>query len=221
MSIVAVTFSEGQERNRALGILGAVGGTSASVGVIASGLLTDGPGWRWVFFINIPIGIALISFATVFLAADRAERGTRNFDVAGATTVTGGLLLLVYGLNRGAEDGWTSPTTLLLFAAAALLLASFVWIEARSPAPLVPAAAVKHRTLVAANLSAFFAFSALFSFIFLGTLLMQQVLGYSATKTGVAWLATSATAFVGVSSSPVPGSLPSPASAGSSSPDSR
>jgi len=110
--------------------------------------------------------------------------------------VTGGLLL-VYGLNRGAEDGWTSITTLLLFAAAALLLASFVRIEARSQAPLVPAAVVKHRTLVAANLSAFFAFSALFSFIFLGTLLMQQVLGYSATKTGVAWLATSGTAFAG------------------------
>ena len=108
LSIVAVTFSEGQERNRALGIFGAIGGGAASVGVIASGLLTDGPGWRWVFFINIPVGIVLIGLAMAFLAADRAERGTRNFDVAGATTVTGGLLALVYGLNRGAEDGWTS-----------------------------------------------------------------------------------------------------------------
>ena len=196
LSILAVTFPEGQERNRALGIFGAVGGTSASVGVIASGLLTDGPGWRWVFFINIPIGIVLLGLATAFFAPDRGARGTRNFDVAGATTVTGGLLLLVYGLNRGAEDGWTSITTLLLFAAAALLLASFVWIETRSPAPLVPAAAVRNRTLVAANLSAFFAFSAFFSFIFLATLLMQQVLGYSPTKTGVAWLATSVTAFM-------------------------
>jgi EmrB/QacA subfamily drug resistance transporter len=196
LSIVAVSFSEGQERNRALGILGAIGGGAGSVGVIASGLLTDGPGWRWVFFINIPIGVVLIGLATVFLAADRAERVNRNFDVAGATSVTGGLLAVVYGLNRGAEDGWTSLTTLVMFAAAALLLASFVRIEARSRAPLVPAAALKHRTLIAANLSAFFAFSALFSFIFLGTLLMQQILGYSPTKTGVAWLATSATAFV-------------------------
>jgi EmrB/QacA subfamily drug resistance transporter len=195
LSILAVNFSEGQERNRALGIFGAVGGTSASVGVIASGLLTDGPGWRWVFFINIPVGIILISLATAFLVADRAQRGTRNFDVAGATTVTGGLLLLVYGLNRGAEDGWTSTTTLFLFTAAAVLLAAFVRIETRSRAPLVPAVAVKNRTLVAANLSAFFIFSAFFSFIFLATLLMQQVLGYSPTKTGVAWLATSATAF--------------------------
>jgi EmrB/QacA subfamily drug resistance transporter len=197
LSIVAVTFAEGQERNRALGIYGAIGGAAGSVGVIASGLLTDGPGWRWVFFINIPVGIVLIGLAIAFLAKDRAERGTRNFDVAGATTVTSGLLVLVYGLNRGGEDGWTSPTTLLWFAAAALLLASFLRIEARSRTPLVPAAALKHRTLVAANVSAFFAFSTLFSFIYLGTLLMQQVLGYSPTKTGVAWLAASGTAFVG------------------------
>jgi EmrB/QacA subfamily drug resistance transporter len=196
LSILAVTFSEGPERNRALGIFGAIGGGAGSVGVIASGLLTDGPGWRWVFFINIPVGIILITLATVFLVADRGERGARNFDVAGAATVTGGLLLLVYGLNRGAEDGWTSTTTLLLFVGAALLLATFVWVEARSRAPLVPAAAVKRRTLVAANLSAFFAFGAFFSFIFLGSLLMQQVLGYSPTQTGVAWLSTSVTAFV-------------------------
>jgi EmrB/QacA subfamily drug resistance transporter len=195
LSIVAVTFAEGQERNRALGIFGAIAGGAASVGVIASGLLTDGPGWRWVFFINVPVGLILIGLAMAFLAADRAARGTRNFDVAGATTVTGGLVVLVYGLNRGAEDGWTATTTLLLFAAAALLLTWFVRIEARSRTPLVPAAVVRHRTLVAANLSAFFAFSAMFSFIFLGSLLMQQVLGYSATRTGVAWLATSGTAF--------------------------
>ena len=110
--------------------------------------------------------------------------------------MTGGLLLLVYALNRGADYGWTSTSTLVLFGAAALLLAAFVRIEARSRHPLVPAAALRNRTLVAANLSAFFTFSAFFSFIFLGSLLMQQVLGYSATKTGVSWLATSVTAFI-------------------------
>ena len=196
LSILAVTFSEGQERNRALGIFGAVGGTSASVGVIASGLLTDGPGWRWVFFINVPVGLALIALAATFLSADRAEGRTGRFDVAGATTVTGGLLLLVYALSRGADDGWTTASTLLLFAAAAALLVAFVRIEARSSAPLVPASVLRNRTLVAANLSAFFTFAAFFSFIFGATLLMQQVLGYSATKTGLSWLATSATAFV-------------------------
>jgi EmrB/QacA subfamily drug resistance transporter len=196
LSILAVNFSEGQQRNRALGIFGAVGGTSASVGVIASGLLTDGPGWRWVFFINIPVGVLLIGLAAMLLVADRPERGTGRFDVAGATAVTGGLLLLVYALNRGADYGWTSVSTLALFAAAALMLAVFVRIEARSAAPLVPAASLRNRTLVAANLSAFFTFSAFFSFIFVGSLLMQQVFGYSPTKTGVSWLATSATAFV-------------------------
>jgi EmrB/QacA subfamily drug resistance transporter len=196
LSIVAVTFAEGPERNRAVGIFGAVGGGAGSVGVIASGLLTDGPGWRWVFFINVPVGIVLIAVAAALLAADRTERGTRNFDVAGAATVTGGLLLVVYGLNRGAEHGWTSATTLLLFAGAALLLGVFVRIETRSQAPLVPPAVVKNRTLVAANLSAFFVFGTFFSFIFLGSLLMQQVLGYSPTRTGVAWLSTSVTAFI-------------------------
>src|SRR5919106_796734 len=167
----------------------------ASVGVIASGLLTDGPGWRWVFFINIPVGVLLIGLAARFLAADRPERRTARLDISGASTVTGGLLLLVYALNRGADYGWTSATTLLPFAAAALLLVAFVRIEARSPAPLVPAAALRNRTLVAANLSAFFIFSAFFRSPSWGSLLMQQVLGYSPTKTGLSWLATSAAGF--------------------------
>jgi EmrB/QacA subfamily drug resistance transporter len=196
LSILAVTFAEGHERNRALGIFGAVGGTSASIGVIASGLLTDGPGWRWVFFINVPIGVLLIGSAFVVLARDSAQRSQGKFDAAGATTITGGLLLLVYALNRGADHGWTSASTLLLFGIAGSLLAAFVGIEGRSQAPLVPGAALRHRTLVAANLSAFFTFGAFFSFIFLGSLMMQQVLGYSPTKTGVSWLATSVTAFI-------------------------
>ena len=196
LSILAVTFSEGAERNRALGIFGAIGGTSASIGVIASGFLTDGPGWRWVFFINVPIGVVLVAVALAVLRNDHAQRRSGRFDGAGATTVTGGLLLLVYALNRGADHGWTSTSTLLLFGVAGLLLAAFVFVEGRSQAPLVPGAALRHRTLVAANLSAFFTFGAFFSFIFLATLLMQQVLGYSATKTGVSWLATSVTAFI-------------------------
>jgi EmrB/QacA subfamily drug resistance transporter len=196
LSILAVTFPEGAERNRALGIYGATAGISASVGVIASGLLTDGPGWRWVFFINVPVGVLLIAMAAVFLAVDAPDRrGSERFDVAGAITVTGGLLLLVYALNRGAEFGWGSGSTLGLFAASAVLLSAFVRIEARSRSPLVPGSAVRNRTLVAANLSAFFLFGGFFSFIFLGSLLMQEVLGYSPTQTGVAWLATSATSF--------------------------
>jgi predicted MFS family arabinose efflux permease len=196
LSILAVTFPEGAERNRALGIYGATAGISASVGVIASGLLTDGPGWRWVFFINVPVGVLLIAMAAVFLAVDAPDRrGSERFDVAGAVTVTGGLLLLVYALNRGAEFGWRSGSTLGLFAGSAVMLSAFVRIEARSRSPLVPGSAVRNRTLVAANLSAFFLFGGFFSFIFLGSLLMQEALGYSPTRTGVAWLATSATSF--------------------------
>jgi hypothetical protein len=159
-------------------------------------LLTDGPGWRWVFFINVPIGVLLIGSAFAVLARDSARRSQSKFDAAGATTITSGLLLLVYALNRGADHGWTSASTLLLFGLAGLLLAAFVGIEGRSQAPLVLGAALRHRTLVAANLSAFFTFGAFFSFIFLGSLMMQQVLGYSPTKTGVSWLATSVTAFI-------------------------
>jgi EmrB/QacA subfamily drug resistance transporter len=196
LSILAVTFSEGRERNWALGIFGAVGGSSASVGVIASGLLTDGPGWRWIFFINLPVGVLLILLAARFLAADGPASGSRHFDALGAATVTAGLLLFVYGLNRGVDDGWTSATTIGIFAAAAVLLTMFVRVEARSQSPLVPSATLRNRTMVAADLAAFLLFGAFFSFIFLASLLMQQLLLYSPTRTGIAWLATSVTAFL-------------------------
>jgi MFS family permease len=196
LSILAVTFAEGRERNWALGIFGAVGGSAASVGVIASGLLTDGPGWRWVFFINLPIGVLLIALAARFVPADRAAAGSRRFDALGASAVTAGLLLLVYGLNRGVDHGWTSPATLVCFAGALVLLTAFVRVESRTRSPLVPAVALRNRTMVAADLAGFLLFGAIFSFIFLGSLLMQQLLLYSPTRTGLAWLATSLTAFV-------------------------
>jgi EmrB/QacA subfamily drug resistance transporter len=196
LSILAVNFTEGRERNWALGIFGAVGGTSASIGVIASGLLTDGPGWRWIFFINLPIGLALILLSARFLPTDRPAKGPRRFDALGAITVTGGLLLFVYGLNRGVDQGWISASTVAVFAAAAILLTSFARVEARSRSPLVPGAVLRNRTMVAADLAAFLLFGAFFSFIFLMSLLMQQLLRYSPTETGVAWLATSVTAFL-------------------------
>jgi len=197
LSILAVTFADGAERNRAIGLYGAVTGVSASVGVIASGLLTDGVGWHWIFLINVPIGVVLLATAAVFLPTDEGgRREGEGFDVAGAVTVTGGLLLLVLGLSRTADVGWGSSSTLASFAGAALLLAVFAQVERRSRTPLLPGAAVRNRTLVAANLAAFTTFGAFFGFIFLGSLLMQQVLGYSPTRTGVAWLATTATSFV-------------------------
>jgi MFS family permease len=133
LSILAVTFAEGAERNHALGIYGAVTGIAASVGVLASGLLTDGPGWRWVFFINVPLGVLLIAMAASFLPVDARDRhGSERFDLAGAVTVTAGLLLLVYALSRGADFGGGSGSTLGLFAASVVLL-SALWGSRRGP----------------------------------------------------------------------------------------
>jgi EmrB/QacA subfamily drug resistance transporter len=198
LATIAVTFTDGQERFKALGIYGATGGISATVGVVASGLITDGPGWRWVFLINVPIGLLLIAMAANYLPADHLERtGDKpRFDVAGAVTVTGGLLALVYGLNRGADKGWANGGTIGLFVAAAVLLAAFIVVERQSKSPLVPGEALKNPMLVAANFSAFFTFGAFIAFIFIHTLMMQQILGYSPTKTGVAWLATTLVSFV-------------------------
>jgi EmrB/QacA subfamily drug resistance transporter len=193
LSLIAVTFAEGRDRARALGLFGAVGGVAGSVGVVASGLLTAGPGWRWAFLVNVPAGVALVVLAALFLAPDTHRDRRTPLDLAGATTVTGGLLLFVYALHHGAGHGWTAAPTLALFAAAALLLAAFVRIEARSADPLIPPSTVRNRTLVAANVTGFLAFGALLSFIFIGSLLMQQALGYSPIETGLAWLATTVT----------------------------
>ncbi|MEV0087328.1 MFS transporter [Saccharopolyspora sp. NPDC050642] len=195
LSLLAVTFREGRERNRALGIVGAVGGVAGTVGVVASGLIAAGPGWRWAFFINVPAGLALIALAITCLAADEPGGRSGRLDVAAASAVTGGLLTFVYALHHASTHGWTSAGTLAWFIAAGVLMAVFVWSEKRSPAPLVPARALRNRTLVAANLTALLAFGAFFSFIFLGSLLMQQELGYSAARTGLAWLATTTTGF--------------------------
>ncbi len=196
LSILAVTFTEGSERNRSLGIFGAVGGTSASIGVITSGLLTDGPGWRWIFFINIPIGIALIALALRFLPNDSAHDGARNYDALGAATITSSLILFIYGLNRGVDHGWSSPATIALFIVAIVLFLAFVRVESRASAPLIPFTALKNRIMVSADLASFLVFGGLFSYFFLGTLLMQEELGYSPTRTGLAWLATSIPAFI-------------------------
>ncbi len=196
LSLLAVTFREGQERNRALGIFGAVGGIAGTLGVVASGLIAAGPGWRWAFFINVPAGLVLIALAVTYLPADESRSRSGRLEVMGASTATGGLLTFVYALHHASTHGWTSASALALFVTAGVLMALFVLIEKRSPAPLVPASALRNRTLVAANLTGLLAFGAFFSFIFLGSLLMQQELGYTPTQTGLAWLATTTTVFV-------------------------
>lgn len=169
---------------------------AGTFGVVAGGLIAGGPGWRWAFFVNVPIGLVLLGVVAAGLVADRARDRAGRLDLAGAGAVTSGLLLFVYALHHAATHGWTAVSTLAWGVAAGVALAAFVMIEARAAAPLVPAAVVRNRTLVGANLTALFGFGAFFSFIFLGSLLMQQEFGYSPVRTGLAWLATTTTVFV-------------------------
>ncbi len=191
LSILTTTFAEGEQRNRALGVWGAVAGSGATAGVIAGGALTSGPGWQWIFFINVPIGLALAVMALLLVPEGRRRTAERRFDAAGATTATAGLLLLVYAVNRTIGNGWLAAWTIIPLAAAAGLIAAFILIELRSRSPLVPFAIFRRPTLAAANVLAALLFGSFTPLIFLATLYMQQVLGYSALRAGVSFLAMS------------------------------
>lgn len=195
LSILTATFPEGPARTKALGIWGAISASGATVGVVMSGLLTDGPGWQWIFFINVPVGIALAAGAFRFLAETYGDR-QRRFDVLGAMTITAGLLLLVFGVNRGGVWGWTDPRTIGVLAASLVLHTAFLVVESRVSEPLVPLGRVMNRTVGLANVVAFLLLASFFSLIFVGTLFMQQVLGYSALEAGLAWLTVSVPALV-------------------------
>jgi EmrB/QacA subfamily drug resistance transporter len=196
LSILTTTFAEGRERNIALGVWGAVSGSGAAAGVLLGGFLTSSLAWSWIFFINVPVGIALVAVSPFLLRESKAELGHRLFDVAGAVTVTSGLMLLVYAMTRATEIGWSSAETIGLLVASTALILSFVAIELRSKAPLLPMRIFRLRTLTGANVSSFLVGMALFSQFFLGTLYMQQVLHYSAMKTGVAYLPLTLTIIV-------------------------
>ena len=195
LSILTTTFAEGPARNRALGIFGAVGGTTATVGTIAGGALTTGPGWEWVFLMNVPVGVALIA-GLVLIVPTGVRPPRMPFDVAGALTVTGGLVVVVYAINRSVEHGWLTASTVGLLAAGGALLTSFVIIESRASAPLVPLSMFRRRNLTAATLVAALVFGSFLAAIYQGTLFLQQVLGYSAIDTGVAWLAATLSSLV-------------------------
>jgi EmrB/QacA subfamily drug resistance transporter len=195
LSILTGTFAEGSARNKALGIFGAVGGTAASIGVIAGGLLTEGPGWEWIFLLNVPIGVALVALVLTFVPATRPV-ARRSADVLGALTVTAGLMAIVYAINKSGDHGWASATTLGFVLGGVALLGAFVVVEARSSAPLVPLGVFRRRTFTAANLVAALLWAAFFATIFEGTLFLQQTLGYSAVETGLAWLASTMSSLV-------------------------
>ena len=188
LSIITTTFRDGAERNKALGAWGAVAGAGGAAGVLLGGILTDGLGWEWVLWINVPVATVAALLAPRLIAESRSESATRHFDSAGAVTVTAGLSVLVYALVDATEAGWGSVQTLGLLALSATLIAIFVAIELRSAAPLVPFRIFRVRTLTGANVVGLLVGGALFSMFFFITLYMQQVLGYSPIKAGLSYL---------------------------------
>jgi EmrB/QacA subfamily drug resistance transporter len=200
LSILTTTFEEGRERNIALGIWGAASGSGGAAGVLLGGALTSAFSWSWIFFINVPAGVIVLALVPFLLRESRADLFHRHFDAAGAVSITGGLMLLVYAMTRAAQHGWVTAETIGLLAAAVALVAAFVVIELRSKAPLLPMRIFRLRTLTAANVSGLLLAGAVFSQFFLLTLYMQQVLHYSALKTGVAYIAltVSIVAFSGI-----------------------
>src|SRR5215204_1980247 len=188
LAILTTTFAEGSERNKALGVWGAVAGSGGAVGVLLGGMLTEWAGWEWVLFVNVPIGIAAALLAPRLLPESRNE-GERHFDVAGAVTITAGLSLLVYALVDANDAGWASTQTLGLGAIAVALIGGFYLIERRQTAPLVPFPGIfRSRTITGINVSAVLVAASLFSMFFFISLYMQNVLGYSALKAGLAYL---------------------------------
>src|ERR671936_1468838 len=196
LSILTTTFREGRERNLALGIWGAVSGSGAAAGVLLGGALTSALSWSWIFFINVPVGAAVLLLAPRLLDESRAGLAHRHFDLPGAASITGGLMLLVYAMTRAVQHGWGTGETIGLLAASGVLVAAFVAIEARSAAPLLPLRMFRLRTLSGSNLSGLLMGGALFSQFFLLTLYMQQVLHYSALKTGIAYIGLTLTIIV-------------------------
>jgi EmrB/QacA subfamily drug resistance transporter len=190
-SIVMNMFSEGADRNKALGLWGAIGATGGTLGLLFGGLLTRFVGWEYIFFLNVPVGMAVLILAPRVVPESRLEGVRRRFDPLGAVTVTGGLLLLVYALSKAPQAGWAATSTLVLLGGAAASLIAFVVIETRVEAPLMPLRIFSSRTLAGANLAGLLMGAGFFGFIFIGTLYMQQVLGYSALQTGAAWMVAS------------------------------
>jgi MFS family permease len=195
LSILTDTFAEGPARNKALGTFGGVAGSAACLGLVVSGVLVGGPGWRWIFLINVPIGIALAGFVLTYVPkGERAGRGSA--DVLGAVTVTAGVLGVVYAVNKSAGYGWTSPATLGVLVGAAAMLGLFVIVERRVTAPLIPLAMFRLKILTTASIVAGLVMGSFFGMAFQITLFLQQVLGYSPLRTGAAGVITAVSSII-------------------------
>ena len=196
LSIVTSLFSEGAERNRALGLWGAIGGSGATVGLLVGGALTRYAGWQYVFYLNVAVGGIALLLTRLVVPESRLPGARRRYDPLGAITVTGALLMVVYAVTQAPAAGWAAPRTLAMLTAAAAMIAAFLVIEARAEAPLLPLRLFRLTTLAGSNAVGFLLGASFYGFLFTGTLYMQQVLGYSAMKTGLAWLATGLTGVV-------------------------
>jgi EmrB/QacA subfamily drug resistance transporter len=185
LSIISMTFPEGSERNKALGIWSMMGATGATAAWLIGGPLVEGPGWEWIFFLNIPLGLAALALSPVLLRESRGALTSRSYDPAGALTITAALALLVYAVIEAPDVGWGDVRTILLLAGSAVLLAAFALIESRHRAPLVPLRILRSRTLVGANLVMLVFATVGFGVPFILTLYAQQVLGYSAIEFGL------------------------------------
>jgi EmrB/QacA subfamily drug resistance transporter len=193
LSIILTTFAEGPDRNRALAVWGAIAGAGGAVGLLLGGAIVQLLSWRWVFFVNVPIGAVVLLLAPRLLPESRAEGVRGGYDVGGATAITLGTMALVFTLIKANDWGWGAGRTLVGFAVSAALLAGFVLIERRHENPLVPLRIFSNRSLAAADATMLLVIAALFGVFFFCTLYLQQVLGYNALKTGVAYLPLSLT----------------------------
>jgi EmrB/QacA subfamily drug resistance transporter len=196
LSIVSTTFEEGADRNKALGIWGALGGSGAAAGVLFGGILTKYLGWEWIFFVNVPVGALVFALTPIFVPESRADMPDRRFDAAGAVTVTGGLALLVYAISKAPDVGWGSARPILLLIASGVILAAFVLIELRGRAPLMPFSIFRIRSVLGANVVGFLLGAVIFADFFILTFYVQETLHWSALKTGVTFLATAGTTVI-------------------------
>ena len=196
LSIITTLFQDGSERNRALGVWGAVAGSAGAAGVLLGGILTDGLGWEWVLWVNVPVAAIALAFTPGLIGESRSESATRHYDAAGAVSITAGLSLLAYALLDASSSGWGSTKIVSLLALSAALIGAFVVIEQRSKAPLVPFRIFRLRTLTGANVVGILLGASLISMFYFISLYMQQVLGYSAIHAGLSYLPLAVTIIV-------------------------
>jgi EmrB/QacA subfamily drug resistance transporter len=188
LSILTVTFKEGSERNKALSIWGAIAGAGGAFGVLLGGILTQEVGWRWIFYVNVPIGSLVVLASFFILAPSLSEDESRGFDIPGAIALTASLVLMVFALVKSTNWGWASARTIGTLAVSIILLAAFILIERRTTSPLVPLSIFGNRSLSVSNVVSLALGASIFSMFYFLSLYMQEVLGYSALRTGIGYL---------------------------------